>query len=138
TPSTPRNPARPSPMLVQTSAGASGGAVHEVAEANWSQLSPGAADPANCDFDPSLHSMTPSFDGTRTYLAYLRGGFGVLDTSEVANDQVPEGTVESLNDKLLTPVPFPTWGTGPHCEGHTAAGCAESHSAVPLPGRPFA
>jgi hypothetical protein len=56
----------------------------------------------------------------------------------VANDDVPAGTVENLNDKLLTPVPFPTWGTGPHCDGHTAAGCAESHSAVPLPGRPFA
>jgi hypothetical protein len=56
----------------------------------------------------------------------------------VANDQVPSGTVENLNDKLLTPVPFPTWGTGPHCDGHTPAGCAESHSAVPLLGRPFA
>ena len=82
--------------------------------------------------------MTPSADGTRTYLAYLRGGFGVLDTSKVANDQVPTGTVENLSDDLLTPPPFPTWGTGPQCPGHTAAGCAESHSAVPLPGRPFA
>jgi len=44
--------------------------------------------------------------------------------------------VENLNDELLTPIPFPTWGTGPQCAGHTAAGCAESHSAVPLPGRP--
>src|SRR6266516_4677327 len=57
----------------------------------------------------------------------------IVDISDV-----PAGTVESLSDKLLTPVPFPTWGTGPHCDGHTAAGCAESHSAVPLPGRPFA
>jgi hypothetical protein len=82
--------------------------------------------------------MTPSVDGTRTYLAYLRGGFGVLDTSKVARGAIPAGTVESLNDDLLTPPPFPTWGTGPQCAGHTAAGCAESHSAVPLPGRPFA
>jgi hypothetical protein len=52
--------------------------------------------------------MTPSIDGTRTYLAYLRGGFGVLDTSKVAHDQIPPGTVESLNDDLITPVPFPT------------------------------
>jgi hypothetical protein len=35
-------------------------------------------------------------------------------------------------------VPFPTWGEGPHCAGHTAIGCAESHSAIPFPGRPFA
>src|SRR6266496_3294401 len=138
TPSVSVNPARPNLMIVDISAVPSGGAVRELAEGNWNQFFPGAADPNNYDFDLSLHSMTPSFDGTRTYLAYLRGGFGVLDTSEVANDAVPAGTVESLNDKLLTPVPFPTWGTGPHCVGHTPAGCAESHSAVPLPGRPFA
>jgi hypothetical protein len=138
TPSTSVNPARPNLMIVDISAVPSGGAVTEVAEGNWNQFFPGAADPANYDFDLSLHSMTPSVDGTRTYLAYLRGGFGVLDTSRVANDQVPAGTVENLNDDLLTPVPFPTWGTGPQCAGHTPAGCAESHSAVPLPGRPFA
>jgi hypothetical protein len=107
----------------------------EIAKGNWNQFFPGAATPANYDSDLSLHSMTPSFDGRRTYLAYLRGGFGVLDTSEVAADT--DNHFVDLNDKLLTPVPFPTWGTGPHCEGHTAAGCAESHSAVPLPGRPF-
>ena len=112
------------------------GVFTEIAKGNWNQFFPGAANPANYDFDLSLHSMTPSFDGTRTYLAYLRGGFGVLDTSEVAADT--DDHFVNLNDELLTPVPFPTWGTGPHCEGHTAAGCAESHSAVPLPGRPFA
>jgi len=138
TPSTSVSPTRPNLMIVDISAVPSGGAVDEVAEGNWNQFFPGADVAASYDFDLSLHSMTPSFDGTRTYLAYLRGGFGVLDTSKVANDQVPEGAVEDLNDDLLTPVPFPTWGTGPHCEGHTAAGCAESHSAVPLPGRPFA
>jgi hypothetical protein len=114
------------------------GVFTEIAKGNWNQFFPGAADPANYDADLALHSMTPSIDGERTYLAYLRGGFGVLDTSKVARDRIPAGTVESLNDDLLTTVPFPTWGTGPHCEGHTAVGCAESHSAVPLPGRPFA
>jgi hypothetical protein len=79
--------------------------------------------------------MAPNFDGTRTYLAYLRGGFGVLDTSAVVADT--EDAFVPLNDELFTPVPFPTWGTGPQCAGHTAAGCAESHSAVPFPGRPF-
>lgn len=113
------------------------GAVTEVAKGNWNQFFAGAEDPANFDFDLALHSMTPSFDGTRTYLAYLRGGVAVLDTSDVANNLIPAGTVASLNDKLLTPAPFPTWGAGRVCEGHTAAGCGESHSAVPFPGRPF-
>jgi hypothetical protein len=150
TPSVSVNPARPNMVIADISQvpGSFPGPdpapfgtpapVTEVAEGNWNQFFPGAADPNNYDFDLSLHSMTPSFDGTKTYLAYLRGGFGVLDTSEVASNQVPPGTVENLNDKLSTPVPFPVWGTGPHCEGHTAAGCSESHSAVPIPGRPFA
>src|SRR5438094_2721384 len=103
TPSTSVNPARPNLMIVDISDVPAGGAVHEIAEGNWNQFFPGAGDPSNYDFDLSLHSMTPSFDGARTYLAYLRGGFGVLDTSDVANDRVPEGTVESLNDRLLTP-----------------------------------
>ncbi len=138
TPSTSVSPARPNLMIVDISGVPSGGSVREIAEGNWNQFFPGAADASTYDFDLSLHSMTPSVDGTRTYLAYLRGGFGVLDTSMVANNHVPAGEVESLNDDLLTPVPFPTWGTGAHCPGHTAAGCAESHSAVPFPGRPFA
>jgi len=138
TPSASVNSARPNLMIVDISDVPSGGSVREVAEGNWNQFFPGAADPATYDFDLSLHSMTPSANGARTYLAYLRGGFGILDTSRVANDEVPAGTVDNLNGDLLTPTPFPTWGTGPHCVGHTAAGCAESHSAVPLPGRPFA
>ena len=125
-------------LLITDISRARRGIFREVAKGNWNQFFPGAADPANYDSDLALHSMTPSIDGRRTYLAYLRGGFGVLDTSRVAGNRVPVGTVESLNDDLLTPPPFPTWGTGPRCAGHTAAGCAESHSAVPLPGRPFA
>ena len=46
--------------------------------------------------------------------------------------------MEALNDDLLTRIPLPTWGAGNQCAGHTSEGCAESHSAVPLPGRPFA
>ena len=137
TPTSSANPAIGNLVITDISR-AREGVFTEIATGNWNQLFPGATDPANYDFDLALHSMTPSVDGTRTYLAYLRGGFGVLDTSKVANDQIPAGTVESLNDDLLTAVPLPTWGMGPHCEGHTPAGCAESHSAVPLPGRPFA
>jgi len=138
TPAVSADPARPNFVVEDISDVPNGGPVTLIAEGNWNQFFPGADNPATYDFDLSLHSMTPSFDGTRTYLAYLRGGFGVLDTSTIAHDQIPAGTVESLNDDLLTPAPFPTWGTGPSCPGHTAAGCGESHSAVPLPGRPYA
>ncbi len=80
--------------------------------------------------------MAPTADGTTTYLAYLRGGMGVLDTSEVVADT--DDRVISLNDKLLTPVEdFVRWGAGNQCAGGTAIGCSESHSAVPVPGRPF-
>jgi hypothetical protein len=137
TPTTSANPSVPNLIITDISE-AREGIFTEIARGNWNQFFPGASNPANYDFDLALHSMTPSVDGRRTYLAYLRGGFGVLDTSKVANNLVPAGTVENLNDDLLTRVPFPTWGTGPQCPGHTAAGCAESHSAVPFPGRPFA
>lgn len=137
TPTTSANPATANLIITDISKARSG-VFREVARGNWNQIFPGAADPANYDFDLALHSMTPSADGTRTYLAYLRGGFGILDTSKVARNEIPAGTVENLNDDLLTPAPFPTWGAGNRCAGHTAEGCAESHSAVPFPGRPFA
>jgi hypothetical protein len=139
TPSTSVNPARPNLVIEDISAVPDGGAVRLVAEGNWNQFFPGAENPANYDFDLSLHSMTPSVDGKRTYLAYLRGGFLVLDTSHVARNTVPVGAVESLNDDLLTPVANRvTWGAGNQCAGHTPVGCGEAHSAVPFPGRPFA
>jgi hypothetical protein len=137
TPTSSVNPNVPNLIITDISR-AREGIFTEIARGNWNQFFPGASNPANYDFDLALHSMTPSVDGKRTYLAYLRGGFGVLDTSKVANNQVPAGTVENLNDDMLTRIPLPTWGTGPQCPGHTAAGCAESHSAVPFPGRPFA
>src|SRR5262249_52497452 len=90
------NPAVPN-LIIADISNARQGVVTEIARGNWEQLFPGAANPANYDFDLALHSMTPSFDGTRTYLAYLRGGFGILDTSDVANNLIPSGTVASLN-----------------------------------------
>lgn len=138
TPSTSVNPDRPNLMIVDISKvpGSTTAPVTEVAEGNWNQFFPGATKPANYDFDLSLHSMAPTADGTRTNLAYLRGGFGVLDTSAVVSDT--DDAFISLNDKLLTPIEnFVRWGTGDVCPGHTAAGCSESHSAVPVPGRPF-
>ena len=149
TPTSSVNPARPNLMVVDISdvPGSAPGPdpapagteapVTELAEGNWNQFFPGAANPANYDFDLALHSMTPTVDGTKTYLAYLRGGFGVLDTSSVVRAG-GEGVL-SLNDRLVTQVPdFVRWGAGDQCAGHTAAGCSESHSAVPVPGRPFA
>jgi hypothetical protein len=137
TPSVSVDPNRPNFVAEDISAVPSGGPVRLIAQGNWNQFFPGASVPANYDFDLSLHSMTPRPDGMTTYLAYLRGGFGILDTSKIALNDIPAGTVENLNDDLITPVPFLTWGTGPHCPGHTAAGCSESHSAVPVPGRPY-
>jgi LVIVD repeat-containing protein len=135
TPSTSADPDRPNLMVVDISEVAEGGEVTEVAEGNWNQLYPGAEDPANYDSDLSVHSMGVSADGTRTHLAYLRGHYLILDTTEVVHSMRP-GEVISLNDNLLTaPDDRPMWGT-------TSSGCvdecAESHSAVEVPGRRLA
>jgi hypothetical protein len=132
------NPDRPNLIITDISR-AREGVFAEIARGNWNQFFPGAEDPANYDFDLAVHSMTPTVDGTRTHLAYLRGGYLILDTSKVATNQVSTGMVENLSDDLLTPVAKRvTWGAGDRCAGHTPEGCAESHSAIPLPGRPFA
>jgi hypothetical protein len=63
---------------------------------------------ANADFtfddrrtdDVRLHSIGVSPDGTRTYLAYLGGGFMVLDSSPLTNP----AAVPPVGLKLLTPV----------------------------------
>ena len=136
TPTLSVNPNRPNLMIVDISQVPSGGPPVGIAEGNWNQLFPGADVPANYDADLDLHSMAPTADGRTTYLAHLRGGMGVLDTREVVADT--DNHFVSLNDKLLTPVDsFVRWGAGNVCAGHTAVGCSESHSAVPVPGRPF-
>ncbi len=138
TPTASVNPARPNLVIEDISDVPNGGSVRLVAEGNWNQFFPGAANPANYDFDLALHSMAPTADGKTTHLAYLRGNYLTLDTSQVASGDIPPGTVLSLNDKLLTPVANrPRWGASNQCAGHTEAGCSESHSAVPVPGRNF-
>lgn len=123
-------------LLITDISRAREGVFTEVAKGNWNHLYPGADDPANYDFDLAVHSMGVSVDGARTYLAYLRGHFLVLDTSAVAAGDLPPSGVLSLNDELLTPVANrPRWGTA---DANCLDECAESHSAVPLPGRPFA
>ncbi len=138
TPSGSVDPARPNLVIEDISAVPNGGSVKLIAQGNWNQFFPGADNPANYDFNLSVHSMAPTFDGTLTHLAYLRGTYLTLDTSDVANNRIPAGMVFSLNDKLITqPLNRPRWGAGDICPGHTALGCAESHSAVQVPGRPF-
>jgi len=131
------DPNRPQLVIADISNVPSGGPVVEVAEGNWNQLFPGASDQINYDFDLALHSMAPTTNGRRTNLAYLRGGYGTLDTGDVVDNGSP-GQVISLNDKLVSPVPnFVRWGAGNICSGGTSVGCSESHSAVPVLGRPF-
>jgi hypothetical protein len=135
TPTVSVNPDRANLVITDISR-ARDGVFTEVAHGNWNALYPGAATPANYDFDLAVHSMGVSADGTRTYLAYLRGHFLVLDTSAVAAGELPPDGVLSLNDRLLTPVENrPRWGTA---DGGCVKECAESHSAVKVPGRPFA
>jgi hypothetical protein len=126
TPTTSADPGQANLLIVDISAVPGGGAPALVAQGNWNPQFPGADDPANYDNNLALHSMTPTFDGSTTHLAYLAGFFLVLDTTRVARDQVPAGAVEDLNDDLLTPPENrPTW-PNPN----------PGHSAVPFPGRP--
>ncbi|HWC31592.1 MAG TPA: hypothetical protein VG709_00520 [Actinomycetota bacterium] len=71
--------------------------------------------------DVRLHSMGTSADGRRTYLAYLGGGFLVLDTSEVA------AKVRDPEVRLLTPP-----SNSPRWPNQTV------HSAFKFPGRDLA
>jgi hypothetical protein len=71
--------------------------------------------------DNRLHSLGISNDGTRGYLAYLGGGFMVVDTSDFAN------RAANPQVRLITPVEQRVFWTDPG-----------AHSAVKLFGRPFA
>lgn len=73
-------------------------------------------------FDVRLHSLGVSADGTRAYLAYLGGGFLVLDTSRVANSTVTNPTAS-----LVTVV-----------ANRARWGDPGAHSAVKVPGKPYA
>lgn len=68
----------------------------------------------------TLHSLSLSVDGGRAYLAYLRNGFMILDTTDFAQN-IPNPQI-----RLLTPLEnWPLWsGPGPH-------------SAVKLFGKPY-
>jgi hypothetical protein len=82
---------------------------------------PGFVSPAGENADVRLHSLTVSYDGRRAYLAYLGGGFLVADTSDFA-DNKPAPRVRPVT-------PF---------ERRVSWGDPGAHSAVKIPGRPYA
>ena len=137
TPSSSTDPRRPQLMVVDISRVPRGGQVTEVAEGNWNNQFESGGDSAAFDNNLAVHSMTPSPDGRVTHLSYLRGEYLALDTSSVVDHEQP-GVVQDLSDNLITrPENRPRWGTGNNCPGHNIAGCSESHSSIPVPGRPY-
>ena len=117
TPTSSANPATPN-LIVTDISRARQGIFTEIATFNANPL---FTPEQRRTLDVALHSMSVSDDGTRTYLAYLGGGFFVLDSSQVAN-AVPNPQLQ-----LLTPV-----ANTPRWPNQTV------HSAIPLPGRPYA
>jgi LVIVD repeat len=103
----------PGELIVTDISGAREGRFSEIAEFKVTLPNNGR--------DNRLHSLGISNDGTRGYLAYLGGGFMVVDTSDFAND-APSPAV-----RLITPVERRVFWTDPG-----------AHSAVKLPGRPVA
>jgi hypothetical protein len=71
--------------------------------------------------EAALHSLSVSRDGGRAYLADLEGGFAVADTSDLARD-VPGPEIRQLTPPERT-------------VHHESPG---AHSALPVPGRPYA
>jgi hypothetical protein len=119
-PSGSRNPNGVNLQIVDISGVPKGGQAYSIAEGTWNHL-----------YAPTstleLHSMWPSYSGTRTHLAYTAGFYLMLDTTAVVKRDRPPGQVLSLNDSLITPVENrPTW-----------EGARPGHSAVPFLGRPF-
>jgi hypothetical protein len=84
------------------------------------EVSSWRADFPDTPFDDDLHSLSISDDGSRAYLAHLRNGFLVLDTSDVLHG--PQGSEIRLITALEARPRWPGWG---------------AHSAVPIPGRPL-
>jgi hypothetical protein len=143
-----------------------GGAVTEVAEGNWNNRYPGT-NQTNYPFDNNsadgcgpydcnlfVHSMGVKPDGSITFMALEAGHFLALDTSDIAANNIPPGTVLSLNNKLITdPTNRPVWlqnpldptavpGVAPNDCARIVSGqakdCPNGHSAVPVLGRQLA
>jgi len=113
--STPTNDVGPPNLIVTDISQARQGVFEEVVTYTANDL---YTEEQRENFDVALHSMGVSADGSRTYLAYLGGGFLVLDSSELAQG------VEDPEVELLTPV-----ANSPSWPNQTV------HSAVKVPGR---
>lgn len=166
TPTITTDPTVPNLMVVDISQVPTGGPVVELAEGNWNNLYPGT-NQANYPFDATsadgcgpydcnlfVHSMGVKPDNSITYMALEAGHFLVLDTSDIASNNIPAGTVLSLNGKLLTdPTNRPVWLqtpldptavplVAPNGCGRVVNGqekdCSNGHSAVPVMGRKLA
>lgn len=153
TPTTSTDASIPNMIVADISRVGAGGLVNEVAEGNWNNQFPGTDRPdypyisesrGTCgpyDCNLFVHSMSVSADGDRTYLSMEAGQFLILDTSSVARAKA-RGPVISLNADLITkPVNRPVWGQTP-ADPHAVPknckkACANSHSAVKVPGRPY-
>jgi hypothetical protein len=103
-------------MIVTDISGAREGVFTELGRFNANSAFSGAD---RAEFDVRLHSMATTADGRRTHVAYLGGGYLLLDTSDFA-DAVPNPEV-----RLLTPV-----------ENRVSWGNPGAHSAVEIPQRP--
>jgi hypothetical protein len=129
TPTVSADPAVPN-LVVADISRARDGVVTEVAEGNWNDRYPGAANPANYNNNLFVHSVALTADGRRAYLSMEAGEFLALDTSELA-DAAPNPTMRLITD----PADRPIWGNqAVPCPKE----CPNGHSAVPVPGRHYA
>jgi hypothetical protein len=103
-------------MIVTDISGARKGEFVELGRFNANDAFP-AAD--RDEFDVRLHSMATTADGKRTHVAYLGGGYLLLDTADFAN------ALKEPTFRLLTPV-----------EKRVSWGNPGAHSAVEIPQRP--
>ena len=123
------DPARPGRALLYMSTLTSGGGddllVTDISRARQgivAEVASWAANiPAGDGNQIDLHSLSVSADGRRGYLAHLAAGFLMIDTSDLA-DALPDPEV-----RLLTPL-----------SARAQWGKPGAHSAIPLPGRPWA
>lgn len=148
TPTLSCNPSRANLVVYDISGAPAGIPPTIVSQGNWNQLYENGCNAALYDFDLALHSLSVNDTGTEAHLAYLRGHYLMLDTRAIAflpnagegtdtdHDGVPD-TVDAadLNDDLLTPpATRPRWGASPFNCVKNELSCAESHSAVRVPG----
>jgi hypothetical protein len=111
TPTSSTNPDRPN-LIVTDISGAREGEFEEILAWNGN---PQYAEEAPDEFenrDVRLHAVAVSLNGKRAYLAYLGGGFLVLDTSDLA-----DGSANPTVSLITPPTNTPRW---PNQTAHTS------------------